>query len=146
MDIAWGSDGVPSIVYSSRIGYDDVFRYARWDGSRWVTRLITPAGGSLFGYRNGGITFNHSDPRWVALTRLIDGRQEIELRFTGDQGRTWKPFQLTRGSSVLNFRPVFPRGLTDPERLVVVYVAGSATSFRSYRTVVKMGIDPAPAA
>jgi hypothetical protein len=145
MDIAWGSDGVPSIVYSSRIGYDDVFRYARWDGTRWVTRLITPAGGSLFGYRNGGITFNHSDPRWVVLTRLIDGRQEIELRFTGDQGRTWKPFQLTRGSSVLNFRPVFPRGLTDPGRLVVVYVSGSATSFRSYRTVVKMGIDPAPA-
>ena len=87
MDIAWNSDGVPSIVYSSRVGYDDVFRYARWNGTRWVTRLVSPAGGSLFGYRNGGITFNHADPRWVVLTRLIDGRQEIEVRYTPDQGR-----------------------------------------------------------
>jgi hypothetical protein len=141
MDIAWGSDGVPSIVYSSRVGYDDVFRYARWNGTRWVTRLISPAGGSLFGYRNGGITFNHADPRWIVLTRLIDGRQEIEVRHTSDQGNTWELFQLTSNSTVLNFRPVFPRGIDDPERLVVVYVSGSASSFRSYRTVVKMQID-----
>ena len=32
MDIAFGSDGVPSIVYSSRVGDDDNFRYARWNG------------------------------------------------------------------------------------------------------------------
>ena len=31
------------------------------------------AGGNLFGYRNGGITFNHADPSWVVLTRFIDG-------------------------------------------------------------------------
>ncbi len=141
MDIAWNAEGVPSIVYSSRVGDDDVFRYARWNGSGWETRVISPAGGSLFGYRNGGITFNHSDPRWVVLTRLIDGQQEIEVRYTGDQGRTWAPFQLTRDSAVLNFRPVFPRGTSDPERLVVVYVSGSASSFRSYRTVVNMRID-----
>lgn len=143
MDISWTPEGVPSIVYSSRVGQDDDFRYARWDGERWVTRLISPAGGSLFGYRNGGITFNHADPRWVVLTRLIDGRQEVELRHTGDQGRTWEPFQLTRDSTVLNFRPVFPRGINDPNRLVVVYVSGTASSFRSYRTVVNMEVDPA---
>jgi hypothetical protein len=144
MDIAWGSDGVPAIVYSSRVGYDDVFRYARWNRSRWVTRPIAPAGGSLFGYRNGGITFNHADPRWVVLTRLIDGQQEVELRYTPDQGKTWAPYQLTQDSSVLNFRPVFPRGLTDPDQLVVVYVSGSASSFRSYRTVLKMDVDERP--
>src|SRR5215207_1458445 len=143
MDIAWSSDGVPSIVYSSRVGYDDVFRYARWDGTRWVTRFIAPAGGSLFGYRNGGITFNHADPRWIVLARLIDGQQEIEMRHTSDQGRTWELFQLTHDSAVLNFRPVIPRGITDGERLVVVYVSGSARSFRSYRTVVNMRIDDA---
>ena len=46
----------------------------------------------------------------------------------------------------LNFRPVFPRGLTDPDQLVVVYVSGSASSFRSYRTVIKMNIGPSPLA
>ena len=146
MDIAFGSDGVPSIVYSSRVGDDDVFRYARFNGTKWVTRFISDAGGSLFGYRNGGITFNHADPNWVVLTRLIDGAQEIELRHTSDQGRTWQSWQLTRNSKVLNFRPVFPRGLTDPDQLVVVYVSGSASSFRSYRTVIKMNISPSPLA
>jgi hypothetical protein len=77
------------------------------------------------------------------LTRLIDGQQEIEMRHTSDQGRTWELFQLTHDSAVLNFRPVFPRGITDRERLVVVYVSGSARSFRSYRTVVNMRIDEA---
>jgi len=144
MDIAFGSDGVPSIVYSSRVGDDDVFRYARFNGRKWVTRFISDAGGSLFGYRNGGITFNHTDPNWVVLTRLIGGAQEIELRHTSDQGRTWQAYQLTRNSKVLNFRPVFPRGLTDLNELVVVYVSGSASSFRSYRTVIKMDIDASP--
>jgi hypothetical protein len=144
MDIAFGSDGVPSIVYSSRVGDDDDFRYARWNGEKWVTRLISAAGGSLFGYRNGGITFNHADPNWVVLTRLIDGAHEVELRHTEDQGRTWDAFQLTQNSKILNFRPVFPRGLDDPNRLVVVYVSGAASSFRSYRTVVNMRIDPSP--
>ncbi len=141
MDIAFGSDGVPSIVYSSRVGDDDVFRYARWNGEQWVTRPITPAGGNLFGYRNGGITFNHADPSWVVLTRFIDGQHEVEVRHTPDQGATWETFQLTHNSPLPNFRPVFPRGITDPNRLVVVYVSGSASSFRSYRTVVNMRID-----
>jgi hypothetical protein len=144
MDIAFDSDGVPVIVYSSRVGDDDNFRYARWNGERWATRLISLAGGSLFGYRNGGITFNHADPRWVVLTRLIDGQQEIELRHTEDQGRSWQTFQLTTNSTVLNFRPIFPRGIADPTRLVVVYVSGNASSFRSFRTVVNMRIDASP--
>jgi BNR repeat-containing family member len=143
MDIAFDSEGVPAIVYSSRVGEDDNFRYARWNGTRWATRLIAPAGGNLFGYRNGGITFNHADPRWVVLTRLIDGQHEVELRHTQDQGRSWQTFPLTSNSRELNFRPVFPRGIDDPNRLVVVYVSGSASSFRSYRTVVNMRIDEA---
>ena len=145
MDIAWAGDGAPRIVYSSRIGDDDVFRHARFNGRTWVKRDVAPAGGSLFGYRNGGISFNHANPDWVVLTRLIDGAQEIELRHTVDGGRTWEATQLTQGSELLNFRPVFPRGLDDPETMVVVYVSGSASSFRSYRTVVKMRIDRAPA-
>ena len=49
------------------------------------------------------------------LTRLIDGAHEVELRHTEDQGRTWEAFQLTQNSKMLNFRPVFPRGLDDPD-------------------------------
>jgi hypothetical protein len=145
MDIAWAADGAPRIVYSSRIGDDDVFRYARFNGRTWVKHQVAPAGGSLFGYRNGGITFDHSDPDWVVLTRLIDGAHEIEVRHTPDRGRSWEATQLTTGSRILNFRPVFPRGFDEPDERVVVYVSGSASSFRSYRTVVKMRIDRASA-
>ena len=108
MDIAFSSDGVPVIVYSSRVGDDDDFRYARWNGERWATRLISEAGGSLFGYRNGGITFNHADPDWVVLTRLIDGAHEIELRHTPDEGRTWEAYQLTTGSQDPQLPPGVP--------------------------------------
>ena len=54
------------------------------------------------------------------LTRLIDGQHEVEVRYTPDQGRTWELYQLTRDSGVLNFPPVSPRGITVPDRLVVV--------------------------
>ena len=145
MDIAWSADGAPRIVYSSRIGDDDVFKYARFNGRRWVKNDVAPAGGSLFGYRNGGITFDHTDPDWVVLTRLIDGAHEIEVRHTPDGGRSWEATQLTTNSKILNFRPVFPRGFDEPDERVVVYVSGSASSFRSYRTVVKMRIDRAQA-
>ena len=124
MDIALGSDGVAV----------DRLLQPRRRRRRLPLRALErhavghapdrAAGGSLFGYRNGGITFNHADPSWVVLTRLIDGAQEIELRHTADQGRTWQSWQLTRNSTVLNFRPVFPRGLDDPDQLVVVYVSG----------------------
>ena len=144
-DITWDASGAPVIVYTSRVGFDEDFRHARWDGERWVTRLVAPAGSGegLFGYRNGGITFDHADPRTVALSRVIDGRYEIELRRTPDGGRTWAASQLTRDSTVLNFRPVFPRGLADPARRVVVYVSGTASSFRRYDTEVKMRVEPA---
>ena len=45
MDIAFGSDGVPSIVYSSRVGDDDDSATRAGTGRKWVTRLISrPAG------------------------------------------------------------------------------------------------------
>jgi hypothetical protein len=143
MDIAWRPQGYPVIVYSATVNGHDSFRYAHFDGRHWVTRLIAPAGGYLFGYRNGGISLDHADPRWMALTRLIDGAQEIEARFTPDDGSTFSAFQLTADSKVLNFRPVFPRGLRQKHQLVLVYVSGTATTFRNYRTVLRMRIDGA---
>ena len=116
MDIAWAADGAPRIVYSSRIGDDDVFSYARFNGRRWVKTDVAPAGGSLFGYRNGGITFNHADPDWVVLTRLIDGAQEIEVRHTPDGGRSWEATQLTRELEDPQLPPRLPARLRRARR------------------------------
>jgi BNR repeat-containing family member len=138
MDVAQDRDGTPVIVYSSLVGTSDTFRYARWDGAGWRTRPIARAGDTLFSYHNSGVTLDHQDPSWVVLSRTIDGQNEIEARHTPDHGATWCPLQLTHRSRAFNIRPVIPRGLTDPRRLVVLYVSGSARSFREYDTDVVM--------
>jgi hypothetical protein len=145
LDLASGQDNTPVIVYSSRIGLNDDFRYASYDGKRWVTRRIAYAGGFLFGYRNGGITLDHSDPRWIVMSHVVRGRHEIELRFTPDHARTWRIEQLTAGSNELNFRPVIPRGVSASRARVVLYISGAASGFRSYRTVLRMRELASPA-
>ena len=138
MDVAQDRDGSPVVVYSSLVGTEDTFRYARWDGRRWRTRPIARAGRTLFTYHNAGVTLDHDDPSWVVLSRTIDGQNEIEARHTPDHGESWCPLQLTRRSRSFNIRPVIPRGLSDPHRLVVLYVSGSASSFHEYDTDVVM--------
>jgi hypothetical protein len=138
MDIALDRTGAPVVVYSALIGTEDVFRYGRWNGSEWRTHAIAPAGRTLFTYHNSGVTLDHTDPTRVVLSRTIAGRNEIEARQTPDEGSTWRAVQITRGSRGFNIRPVIPRGLGESDRLVVLYVAGSATSFREYDTTVVM--------
>ena len=141
MDIAWNAEGVPSIVYSSRVGDDDVFRYARWNGSRWETRLISPAGGSPVRLPQRR---HHVQPRRPALGRA----DAADRRAAGDRG----PLHRRPGTHVgavpaharlrgAQLPPGVPARDLRPGRLVVVYVSGSASSFRSYRTVVNMRID-----
>ena len=144
MDIAQDRSGMPVVAYSSLVGTRDTFRYGRWDGRRWRTQPIAKAGRTLFSYHNSGVTLDHEDPSWVVLSRTIDGQNEIEARHTPDRGSSWCPVQLTHESRSFNIRPVIPRGLRDPHRLVVLYVSGSAKSFREYDTDVVMATAERP--
>ena len=77
----------------------------------------------------------------MVLSRTIDAWNEVELWRTPDGGRTWlTPIAVTRGSDAHNFRPTIPRDLTGTSSVVVFYVHGTATSFRSFRTVVRMHV------
>jgi BNR repeat-containing family member len=138
MDVAADATDAPVVVYSSSVGTTDTFRYARWDGSRWRLHDVAPAGRALAGYRNSGITLDHADPARVVLSRTIDGQNEIEARHTPDHGESWTTLQLTRDSEQFNIRPVIPRGVPHTGRLVVLYVSGSASSYRSFDTDVVM--------
>jgi hypothetical protein len=143
MDVAHDRSGAPVVVYSSLVGAADTFRYARWDGARWRTRPIAAAGRTLFTYHNSGITLDHADPSRVVLSRTVGRQNEIELRETPDHGRTWRVRLLTSHSRSFNIRPVIPRGLGAQDPLVVLYVTGSARSFRDYDTEVVMStIEP----
>ena len=143
MDVAVDRSGAPVAVYSSLVGTGDTFRYARWDGSRWRTRRIAAAGRTLFTYHNSGITLDHADPSRVVLSRTVGRQNEIELRQTPDHGRTWRARLLTSGSRSFNIRPVIPRGLGAEDPLLVLYVTGSARTFREYDTDVVMStVEP----
>ncbi len=140
MDVAAGADGAPVIAYTALHGVADTFRYARWDGARWRSHPIAPAGETLFSYHNQGVTFDHRDPSRIVLSRTVDGQNEIEARRTADGGATWQVTRLTHDSPAFNIRPMVPRGLPRG-RDVVVYVAGRARSFREYDTHVVMAVD-----
>jgi hypothetical protein len=138
MDVAHDRSGAPVVVYSSLVGADDTFRYARWDGTRWRSRAIAAAGRKLFTYHNSGIALDHADPSRVVLSRTVGAQNEIELRQTTDHGRSWRARLVTSGSRSFNIRPVIPRGLSAEDPLVVLHVSGSARTFREYDTYVVM--------
>jgi BNR repeat-containing family member len=142
MDVALDRSGAPVAIYTALSGVHDTFRYARWDGRLWRTHPIAAAGRTLFSYHNSGATLDHADPSRVVLSRTIGGQNEIELRETADGGASWTLRPVTSRSHVFNIRPVIPRGLDDRGRLLVVYVAGSARSFREYDTTVVMRSVP----
>jgi hypothetical protein len=138
MDVAQDADGDPVAVYTSLRGAGDTFRYARFISGRWETHPIVAAGRTLFGYHNAGATLDHADPARVVLSRTIGEQNEIELRATTDGGRTWTARALTHDSDEFNVRPVIPRGLGDDHEGLVLYVKGSAASYRRYDTSVIM--------
>jgi hypothetical protein len=146
-DIALGPSGQPRIVYTAREGGPggrDTFYLARWDGSAWRRYGIVSAGRGALTFHSGGITFDHARPSRVVLSRTIGGWNEIEVFRTPDGGRTWMtPIPVTSNSNAHNFRPIIPRGLTGP-RLVVIYVHGTASSFRNFQTVVRMDVAEEP--
>ena len=92
-DVAFDADGHPRIVYAVfHSPTDHRYRHARWTGTKWEDRQLTPAGGFFVEdgaeqQYSGGIVFDHADPDVVYLSRPIDGQWEIE-RWHGPAGRT----------------------------------------------------------
>ena len=146
-DIALGPGGRPRIAYTARTGGPsgpDTFYLARWDGSAWRRYGIVAAGHGAPTFTSGGVTFDHARPSRVVLSRTIGRWNEIEVWRTPDGGRTWMtPIPVTSNSDAHNFRPMVPRGLTG-SRLVVVYVHGTASSFRNFQTVIRMDVADEP--
>jgi hypothetical protein len=143
MDVAAGADGRPVIAYTALHGVQDTFRYATFDGRGWSTQRIARAGHTLFTYHNSGVTLDHADPSRLVLSRTVHGQHEIELRATADRGATWKKSPVTSRSIAFNIRPVIARGGSADAPPIVLWVAGSARSFREYETAVLMRVPSA---
>ncbi|MCB8932685.1 MAG: glycoside hydrolase family 88 protein [Fimbriimonadaceae bacterium] len=141
--------GNPVIVYARLPGEDHhVYRYAWWNGRRWVDRLITD-GGKWFpttpeGKRepephySGGVVLDPQDPRFVYLSRPIDGRFEVERWFTPDGGDTWSHVALTGNSKHDSVRPFVPRGTRPATGPVAVFMnANRYVHYTDYRSTLQ---------
>jgi len=151
-DVAIDGKGRPVIVYAALPEETDHrYRYARWDGQKWVDNEICAAGGwfpkTPRGKRepephySGGAVLDSSDPAWVILSRPRNGVFEIESWMTG-KGREWSCFPITEGSSRHNVRPVVSRGL-GPSDSSVFWMHGDYVHYVKFRTGIKTRLNAA---
>ncbi len=112
-DVAVEGRRRPVVVYTRRngAGGEDIFWYARWNGSRWENHRIVGAGHPGLAFESGGITFDHARPSLVVLSRRSNGGWRVELWRTPDSGRTWERALAVTPQT----RPQLPPG--DPARL-----------------------------
>jgi hypothetical protein len=149
-DVASDSEGRPVIVYATFPSRTDHrYRYARWNGSRWIDVELTRAGGSIAaGSReyqySAGISLDHGDPSTVYLSRPVGGVYEIERWRTPDRGRTWSSVPVTSGSLQNNIRPVAPRGAHADAPAPVIWMSGSYPGYTSFATSLRAQFDVAP--
>ena len=147
-DVAPDGHGHPAIAYT-RLPAETDHRYccARWDGTSWVDREITP-GGKWFPqtplwrrerepHYSGGMAFSHANPSVLYVSRPIRGVFEIEKWTTGDEGRHWTSTAITRDSVDANVRPVVPRGYAG-EGDHLLWMRGRYVHYTNYRTGIRM--------
>jgi len=142
-DVALGEGGRPVIVYTRRRGGPegtDFFRYVRWDGERWIDRELISAGEGSPTFTSGGVTLDHENPANVVLSRRVGEWNQVEFWNTPDGGAAWTRYTLTASPDAFSMRPVFPRGLQQTGRLVVVYTQGQSDGYRDFHTDVRMAI------
>jgi BNR repeat-containing family member len=135
-DVAVDAAGHPRIVFAGFVSATDHrYHHARWTGTAWENRQITPAGGFFDEdggeqQYSGGIVFDHRAPNIVYLSRQIAGQFEIERWRTVDGGETWTHRALTARSPERNVRPVVARGGD------ALWMRGDYVNYRQYRTAV----------
>jgi hypothetical protein len=149
-DVAADSEGRPVIVYATFPGRDDHrYRYARWNGSRWLDVELTAAGGSIAPsgrelQYSGGIALDHEDPSNVYLSRQVNGVFEIERWRTPDRGRSWTSTAVTRGSMQDNVRPVVPRGAPAHFAAPLLWMSGPYPGYTSFATSLRTQFGAPP--
>jgi hypothetical protein len=154
-DLHLDADGHPVAVYSvqrssGRLppgdpawGQDLRYRYARWDGARWIDQEIARAGTRLYpkeDHYTGLAAVDPADPATVFISSDVDpvsgealagGRHQIFLGRSGDRGRSFRWEQLTRTPDADNLRPVVPMG-SPGGRVALVWMRGQYRTYTDY--------------
>ncbi len=159
-NVAWTSDlhldesGHPTLVYSVQrdsgglrpghpdAGRDHRYRYARWDGQRWLDSEVARGGSRLYPGEDdytGNICIDPDDVAVVYFSTNVDprtgaatagDRHEIWRGVTADRGRTWSLAPVTRESRVDNLRPIVPA--SDGRYGALLWLRGRYESYASW--------------
>ena len=161
--VAWAADleldvrGFPYAAYSVQVGSaglavgqggaDHRYRYARWDGTKWLDSHLAFAGRRLYSGEddytglvalhphNPDVVYISTDADPVAGNALIseaDGKRHYEIfkGITTDSGRTWRWTAVTRNSNVDNLRPVVPKW--HKGNTALLWLRGTLRSYTDY--------------
>jgi hypothetical protein len=161
--VAWATDielderGYPYVAYSVQIGSaglpvgrggeDHRYRYARWDGSKWLDAQLAYAGRRLYPGEDdytGLVALHPHNPDVVyistdadpaageALISKADAKRHYEIfkGITRDSGRTWQWTPVTRNSTVDNLRPIVPKW--DSGNTALLWLRGTLRSYTDY--------------
>jgi hypothetical protein len=137
-DIALDAATRPVITYAAfPSNTEHRYRYARWDGTRWLDHEVTAAGGSIVtdvrepNY-SGGIVLDGKDPNTVFLSRQTDSGFRVEKWVTRDNGGSWSSRAISSGAGK-NVRPFVPRHHADGA-MEVIWMNGSYPFYLTYDT------------
>jgi BNR repeat-containing family member len=140
-DVGLDSTGRPVILYATFPSASrHLYWYAHWNGRRWVSHLMTFAGGTIspqtieYEY-SGGMTLDHANPSVVYLSRYVNGRYEIERWITRDGGYTWSHVTVVRTRGADDYRPLVPRG-SGGGPMSLLWLQGRYGSYTNYRTAI----------
>jgi hypothetical protein len=139
-DVAFDAQQRPVIVYATFPSTrNHAYWYARWNGTRWVSHLLTFAGpsispGTIETYYSGGIALDHADPSVLYLSRRAGRWFRIERWWTGDGGSTWRHVTVI-GTQADAVRPIVPRGSAGGP-LSLLWMSGHYGSYIRYGTSI----------
>ena len=141
-DVGVGRDGRPVVLYATfPSATDHRYHYARWNGSRWVSRRITPSGPTIERtgrdpYYAGGLVLDSRDPSVVYLSRAVAGVYQIERWVTGDGGASWRSTPVTSGQAG-SYRPVSVQGPSFGRRYDLFWMSGRYTGWLDFGTSIR---------
>ena len=151
-DVAEDKNGDPVIVYS-RFPNDSthLYYYAVWDQEKWVNHKLLNSGrwfpqtpkGTIESEPNysGGIILDHSDPSTLYLSRMKNGKFEIEKWTTSDKGNNWNVTEVTANSTFNNVRPFVIRNHPNDGAPALLWMnVKKYVHYTNYETAIKIDI------
>jgi len=149
-DLHLDRDGRPRLVYSvqkdsaglprGKGGEDLRYRYARWDGARWIDHQIAYAGSRLYAGEDdytGNICLDPQDLATVFISTNADpvtGKRlphwEIYRGVSRDNGATFTWTPVTHDSTADNIRPIVP--VWQPGRRALLWLRGRMRAYTDY--------------